>query len=299
LLRFAKVWCEDDESVQNGAVFMSRCQIHLQVPGSVSRRPEGERTRRSGLDSIVERLRAAGCVFAEDEARLLAKTAADLDELAAMVCRRVGGEPLEQVLGWAEFCGLRIRVEPGVFIPRRRSELLVREAAAATASGMVVLDLCCGSGAVGAALADRVPGIEVYATDIDRAAVRCARKNLADGGGRVYQGSLFDPLPAKVRGRVGLVAANPPYVPSAEVAFLPAEARQHEPLTALDGGGDGLDLARRILVEAPAWLAPRGRVVVETSERQAGPLADFATNNGLTARVAHDDTLGATALIAE
>jgi release factor glutamine methyltransferase len=254
---------------------------------------------RPTLCEVVERLRAAGCVFAQDEARLLTKAAAGADALAAMVRRRAGGEPLEQVLGWAEFCGIRILVEPGVFIPRRRSELLVREAAAAAASGMVVVDLCCGSGALGAALADRVRGIEVHATDIDTAAVGCARKNLADAGGRVYHGSLFEPLPTELGGRVDLVVANPPYVPSSEVAFLPAEARQHEPLTALDGGPDGLDLARRILAEVPAWLAPRGRVVVETSERQAGRLADFVTGNGLTARVVHDAEIDATVLIAE
>src|SRR6266702_3493316 len=113
------------------------------------------------LDSaVVTRLRAAGCVFAEDEARLLIAAAATPADLTAMVARRVAGLPLEHVLGWAEFCGLRIAIDPGVFVPRRRTELLVRQAAALTRSQDVVVDLCCGSGAVGAALVAAVGALE-------------------------------------------------------------------------------------------------------------------------------------------
>src|SRR5262245_20885961 len=103
--------------------------------------------------AIVTRLRAAGCVFAEDEARLLIATARTPDDLAAMVDRRVAGLPLEHVLGWAEFCGLRIAVDPGVFVPRRRTEFLVRRAVALSGPRAVVVALCCGSGAVAASLA--------------------------------------------------------------------------------------------------------------------------------------------------
>src|SRR6266699_2552994 len=131
------------------------------------------------LDSgIVTRLRAAGCVFAEDEARLLIAAARTPAELDAMVGQRVAGLPLEQVLGWAKFCGLRITVAPGVFVPRRRTEFLVRRAAALARPGDVIVDLCCGAGAIGAALAAAVDGVAVYAADIDPAAVRCARQNL-------------------------------------------------------------------------------------------------------------------------
>jgi len=255
----------------------------------------------SNVADVVERLRAAGCAFAEDEARLLIAAATDAGELAGMVRRRATGEPLEQVLGWAEFCGLRILVEPGVFVPRRRSELLVRESAAIAASGMVVLDLCCGSGALGAALASTVRGIELHAVDVDPTAVRCAHRNLARfcvAGFGVYEGDLFDPLSPALRGRVGLVVANTPYVPSAEVGFLPAEARLYEPLIALDGGAHGLDVARRIVAEATDWLAPGGLVIIEASERQAGRLADFAADRGLTSRVVHASELDATAVIA-
>ena len=245
---------------------------------------------------IVTRLRAAGCVFAEDEARLLivaARTPAELDALAS---QRVAGLPLEQVLGWAEFCGLRITVTPGVFVPRRRTEFLVRQAVALARRGDVVVDLCCGAGAIGAALAAAVKGAEVYAADIDPAAVRCARQNLpAD---RVYQGDLYAPLPAVLRGRVAILAANVPYVPAGDIGLLPAEARAHEPRAALDGGADGLDVLRRVAIGAAAWLAPGGYLLSETSDRQAALAEAVVTASGLAARVARSPDLDATVIIA-
>ncbi|HUZ39180.1 MAG TPA: putative protein N(5)-glutamine methyltransferase, partial [Streptosporangiaceae bacterium] len=228
---------------------------------------------------IVARLRAAGCVFAEDEARLLVSAAGTPAELDAMVDRRVAGLPIEHVVGWAEFCGLRIAVDPGVFVPRRRTEFLVREAAALTrrapdGPATVVVDLCCGSGAVGVALAAALGRVELHAADLDPAAVRCARRNVGAAGGQVYEGDLFEPLPAALRGRVDVLAANVPYVPAEEVALLPPEARMHEPRVALDGGEDGLDVLRRVAAEAPRWLAPGGCMLTETSERQAALAAE-------------------------
>ncbi len=211
-------------------------------------------------DSVVARLRAAGCVFAEDEARLLMSAARTSAELDAMVGQRAAGLPLEQVLGWAEFCGLRISVAPGVFVPRRRTEFLVRQAVALARPGAVIVDLCCGAGAIGAALAAAVKEAEVHAADIDPAAVRCARQNLP--GGRVYQGDLYAPLPAGLRGRVAILAANVPYVPSEEIGFLPPEARAHETRAALDGGADGLDVLRRV--------AGTRRVPAERDQRAPG-----------------------------
>ena len=247
--------------------------------------------------AIIARLRAAGCVFAEDEARLLTSAARTPAELDAMVGQRAAGLPLEQVLGWAEFCGLRIVVAPGVFVPRRRTEFLVREAVALTRPGAVIVDLCCGAGAIGAALAAAVEGAEVHAADIDPAAIRCARQNLP--GGRVYQGDLYAPLPAGLRGRVAILAANVPYVPSAEIGLLPPEARAHEPRAALDGGADGLDVLRRVVAGAAGWLAPGGHLLSEISERQA-PLAEsVVTGGGLTARVARSPDLDATVIIGQ
>jgi release factor glutamine methyltransferase len=252
--------------------------------------------------AVVSRLRAAGCVFAEDEARILLSTATTPDALAAMVERRAAGLPLEHVVGWAEFCGLRIAVDPGVFVPRRRTELLVREAVAlgrsATAGrAAVVVDLCCGSGAVGVALAAALGRTWLHAADLDPAAVACATRNVAAAGGLVHQGDLFAPLPAQLRGRTDLLAANVPYVPSAAVGLLPSEARDHEALIALDGGRDGLDVMRRVAESAGEWLAPGGSLLVEAGERQAKAAADVLAGGGLRTRIATDDDLGATVVI--
>jgi release factor glutamine methyltransferase len=243
---------------------------------------------------VVARLRAAGCVFAEDEARLLVSAAGTPEELASMVDRRAAGEPLEYVLGWAEFAGLRIAVDPGVFVPRRRTEFLVDRAATLARPGAVVVDLCCGSGAVGAALASRVERIALYSVDLDPAAVRCARRNVP----RVYQGDLYEPLPTDLRGRVGVLVANAPYVPTGAIALMPPEAREYEALIALDGGPDGLDVVRRVIAGARGWLAPDGHLLVETGQRQAPVVVEAATRAGLTARVASAEEIGATVVIA-
>lgn len=245
--------------------------------------------------ALVTRLRSAGCVFAEEEAALLASTARTPAELTALVELRAAGFPIEQVVGWAEFCGLRIAVDLGVFVPRRRTELLAREAIAAASPSAVVVDLCCGSGAVGAAVCAARPYTELFAVDVDPAAVACARRNLP--GARVYAGDLFDPLAGALRGRVDVLIANGPYVPSADVALLPAEARLHEPLVALDGGADGLDVLRRVIAAAPTWLAPRGHVLVESTAEQAPHLVAAVAAAGLTPRVASCDESGATVVV--
>ncbi|MET9680456.1 putative protein N(5)-glutamine methyltransferase [Streptomyces coeruleorubidus] len=251
----------------------------------------------SSHDSVVVALRAAGCVFAEDEAELIRATARTPAETAAMVERRVAGLPLELVVGWAEFRGLRITVDPGVFVPRRRTEFLVEQALARAPGAGVVVDLCCGSGAVGAALAAGLGRVELHAADIDPAAVRCARGNVAAAGGHVHQGDLFDALPGDLRGRVGILAANVPYVPSDEIGLLPLEARAHEPLVALDGGTDGLDVLRRVAAGAPRWLAPGGCVLVETSRDQAPTALDAFERNGLAAHLAVSEELYAHVVI--
>ncbi|MFJ3234922.1 putative protein N(5)-glutamine methyltransferase [Streptomyces sp. NPDC086787] len=247
--------------------------------------------------TVVSALRAAGCVFAEDEAELILATARTPDEATTMVERRVVGLPLEHVLGWAEFHGLRVLVEPGVFVPRRRTEFLVDQALAQAPDASVVVDLCCGSGAVGAALATVLGPVELHAADVDPVAVRCARRNLDTHGGHVHTGDLYDALPGDLRGRVGILAANVPYVPTGEVALLPTEAREHEPLVALDGGTDGLDILRRVTAGAPHWLAPGGCLLSETSERQAPAAAAAFTAAGLATRLAVSEELGTTVVI--
>ncbi|MFF9686142.1 putative protein N(5)-glutamine methyltransferase [Streptomyces sp. NPDC014623] len=246
--------------------------------------------------ALVTTLRAAGCVFAEDEAELLLSAAADPAELAVMLERRTAGFPLEHVIGWAEFCGLRFAVDPGVFVPRRRTELLVRQAASLAPDRAVVVDLCCGTGALGRALTSSLPEAELHAADVDPAAVRCARRNVG-AGGTVYEGDLFAPLPRSLRGKVDVLLANVPYVPTDDVELLPAEARVHEPRVALDGGSDGLDVMRRVVAEANDWLAPGGSMLVETSERQAARAAETVGSGGLVARVVDSEELYATVVI--
>ncbi|HEY0118269.1 MAG TPA: putative protein N(5)-glutamine methyltransferase [Cellulomonas sp.] len=241
--------------------------------------------------ALVAALRAAGCVFAEDEAALLLEAAASDEDLVAMLARRVAGEPLEHVVGWAGFDGLRVAVEPGVFVPRRRSEALVAVAAGLVGPGATVLDLCCGSGALGLAVATRVPGVRLHAADVDPVAVGVARRNLAPVGGVVHEGDLFAALPPALAGTFDLVVANVPYVPHDELALMPREARDFEPAAALDGGGDGLDLLRRVASGVRTWLAPGGSVVTEANPAQAPAALAALVSGGLVARAvaAEDD----------
>ena len=252
------------------------------------------------LAGLVARLRAAGCVFAEDEARVLSESARDPAELDDLTAQRISGLPLEHVVGWAEFDGLRIAVSPPVFVPRQRSLRLVmaavevilgRASDAITAREVVVVDLCCGSGAIGRAVAHRVPvshpasTVDLWAVDVDPTAVACAARNLMPVQGKALPGDLYAGLPQHLRGRVDLVLASPPYVPTEALGLMPPEARLHEPRRALDGGPDGLVVARRMLIEAATWLAPRGRVALEVAEDQLAAATAAARAAGLPAYV--------------
>jgi release factor glutamine methyltransferase len=209
----------------------------------------------------------------------------------------VAGEPLEVVVGWAEFCGLRIRLDRGVFVPRQRTRFLVEQAVSLIGSGAVVVDLCCGSGAIGAVLANRVTGVALYAADIDATAVACARGNLT-GRGQVFRGDLFAALPGYLRGRVDVLVCNAPYVPTAAIALMPPEARLHEPSIALDGGSDGLVVLRRVAADAAAWLARDGHLLVETGEDQVAAALLIFGRQGLSARVVESPELAAHVIVA-
>lgn len=245
-------------------------------------------------DPLVARLRAAGCVFAEDEATLL-RGAASGDALEALVARRVAGEPLEVLLGWAEFAGLRVAVAAGVFVPRWRSELLVDVSLENLRHEAVVVELCCGVGAIAVAVRAARVDAEVWACDIDPDAVAVARRNLPPQ--RVCEGDLYDALPASLRGHVDLLVANAPYVPTDEIAFMPAEAREHEHRVALDGGVDGHAVQARIAARCREWLAPGGRLIIETSERQAPRTASLLEEQGLAVRIVRDEEREGTCVV--
>jgi release factor glutamine methyltransferase len=269
---------------------------------------QNSEVRLGSVAAIVPRLRAAGCVFAEEEARLLMADGASPADVAASVERRVAGYPLEHILGWAEFCGLRIELDAGVFVPRLRTALLVNEATAllsneipgknqADAGPPVVVDLCCGSGAAGVAIASQIPGLELHAADIDPAAVVCARRNVAKVGGAVHKGDLYQALPPALKGKVSIITANAPYVPTAEIATMPREARDYEPMMSLDGGADGLDLHRRVAARAVEWLHTGGFLLIETSVRQAGSTASIMAAAGLAVRTVRSDEFDGTVVI--
>lgn len=246
---------------------------------------------------IANKLRAAGCVFAEDEAKMLISAARTTAELDDMVNKRVAGLPLEHILGWAEFCGLRIAVDAGVFIPRRRTELLVRHAISLARSESVVVDLCCGSGALGAVIAANFEWVELHAVDIDPVAVSCAHKNITSATSHIYEGDLYEPLPSTLRNRVDILIANVPYVPPESIRLLPPEARIYEASVALHGGEDGLDVMRRVAADAALWLVPGGHLFVETSERQVPLAVEIFALSGLTPQVVTDEELEATIVI--
>jgi release factor glutamine methyltransferase len=165
----------------------------------------------------------------------------------------------------------------------------------------VIVDLCCGSGALSAAMKAALPQAEVYASDLSPDAVTCARTNLAALGvpaDHIVEGDLLRPLPAHIRGDVDVLLANVPYVPTAAIATMPPEAREHEPRTALDGGTDGLDVLRRLAADASAWLAPRGELLTECAPTQAEAACAILAAAGLGPTVHRDPERGATVVIA-
>lgn len=253
--------------------------------------------------SVVGQLAAAGCVHAAEEASILNAAAVTAEHIDALVARRAAGVPLEYVVGWSDFRGIRFAVDEGVFVPRARSGFLVEEAASlirclsGSDSRVVVVDLCCGVGAIGAALAAEVPRIDLHAADIDPRAVACAEQNLIACGGVVHQGDLFTALPRRLRRRTDVIVASPPYVPTAEIPLLPAEARVFESGIALDGGDDGLGLVRRIARGARQWLSPRGCLAVEVGEAQVEAAADILEELGYPTRPVSSQEYGSGVVI--
>jgi release factor glutamine methyltransferase len=191
-------------------------------------------------------------------------------DLREAVKRRAAGEPLQYVTGEMPFRHLCVRVRKGVLIPRPETEVLVDVALKGLPEGAVVVDLCTGSGCVALAIAQEVPSARVWASDLSPVAVAVAADNARRLGFAerltVLEGDLFGPLPEELRGTVDLVVANPPYIPTGAMPDLPQEVGGFEPHLALDGGPDGLVVARRIIEGAREWLTTGGRLALELDE---------------------------------
>jgi len=195
------------------------------------------------------------------------------------VARRAEGMPLQYVTGEMPFRHLVISVRPGVFIPRPETEVLVDVVLGhiADLAAPAIIDLCTGSGCVAVAVASEHAGARVWATDRDERAVEAARRNALHAGVservQVVQGNLFDPLPDALVAGVDAIVSNPPYVPSGDIDGLPPEVTGFEPVAALDGGADGLDVFRDILAGSSRWLAPGGLLAVELDARRISDAA--------------------------
>jgi len=223
---------------------------------------------RTVFGDTVAALEAAGCIAAAEEAHEIIDTASDARHLAAMIERRVGGEPLEWIVGQLRFAGHSVLIDGGVYVPRWHTEALVERAAELLPPNGILVDLCTGSGAIAAAVAAARSDVQVVATDCDPAAVACARRNGVDA----LLGDLDDPLPPWLRARVDVLTAVVPYVPTAELRLLPRDVREHEPRSALDGGRDGLDVLRRVVERSVRWLRCGGWLLLELGGDQALPV---------------------------
>jgi release factor glutamine methyltransferase len=216
---------------------------------------------------VIARLRAAGCIAPEEEARELLRTAPDERVLEEWLSRREQGEPLAWITGETEFCGRGLYVAPGVYVPRPHTEELARRAARHLPDSGHAADLCTGAGAIAAHLMHEVPTASVIGVDIDPSAVACAERN----GVHAVVGDLGTPLGPG--GSFDVVTCVPPYVPAVELLLLPADVQRYEPRVALDGGADGLDVARRVVAAAARLLAPGGRLFIELGGDQDKALA--------------------------
>lgn len=243
--------------------------------------------------AVAARLRAAGCVAAEEEAGELVAAAPDAATLQEWVARRERGEPLAWITGSTVFCGNRLHVEPGVFVPRWHTETLAIRAAERLPTGGRACDLCTGCGAVAVRLGE-VAGVRVVAADRDPAAVRCARRNgvvaVIGDAGACFASDSFD-----------VVTAVAPYVPTGELQYLPRDVRAHEPVNALDGGDDGLAIVRTVIADAARILHSGGSVVLELGGHQLAAVTHALLDAGFAGidawADAHGDLRGVSAVL--
>jgi release factor glutamine methyltransferase len=235
-------------------------------------------------EAVIERLIAAGCVAAEEEAAELIDAAADAETLESWIRRREQGEPIAWITGTIEFCGRRLEVDPGVYVPRIQSEELARRAVELLSAVQRrrqgrcgrAADLCTGAGAIASHLIAEVAGASVSGTDIDVRAVVCARRN----GVQVVLGDLGAPLAGN---SFDVVTSVAPYVPTGELKLLPADVLRYEPRIALDGGREGLDVLQRIVSCASRLLRSGGWLLVEVGGDQDELIAPALCEAGFEA----------------
>jgi len=221
---------------------------------------------------------------------------AKVDELLA---RRMTGEPLAYIIGSWEFYGIPINVTREVLIPRTDTEILAGQAIAMAKwlpAGSRVLDLCCGSGCVGLAIAKNIPQVRVVLGDVSAEAMKISRANVVLNKltGRVSC-AVVDAKrspPYSLLGEFDLIVSNPPYIPTGDIAWLDETVRNFEPILALDGGPDGLDFFRVIVAEWKKILKPDGAFLFECGVDQATDVADTFILNNLTKIVKCKDTQG-------
>lgn len=239
------------------------------------------------MSDVAAQLAAAGFIAADEEAALLHERAGgDTELLETLVHRRLDGEPLAWITGHVEFCGARLHIDPGVYVPRPHTEIVAEAAAARLPDTGTAVDLCTGCGTIAAVLTTRHPAARVFATDLDPAAVACARANGVDA----RPGDLAAPLPADLTGHVDVVTAVTPYVPSHELALLQRDTLRFESTLAYAGGADGLDTARRVLSAAAGLLRVGGSIVLELGAGQADLLAgDLARSRYIDCQFLQDD----------
>ncbi len=259
-------------------------------------RPKGSSSPESNANSHVEEptwvvraLAEGGCVAPDAEADALLRASREgVVPIEELIARRLRGEPLAWITGWVRFCGIWIRVDPGVFVPRPHTETLARRAVSLLPTEGIAVDLCTGSGAVAVVLGSGRPRATVVATDVDPAAVACARRN----GVGALVGDLDEPLPPSIRGRVNVMTAVVPYVPTEELHLLPRDVLDNEPRRVLDGGPGGTTVLVQAAEAAARWLRPGGSVLLEIGGNQAGELARTLTDNGLSKIRVHRDDEG-------
>lgn len=219
--------------------------------------------------------------------RELPVTAAARRRFERMVDRRVKGEPVQLIKGFAVFRGMEIGARPGVFVPRDSSEFLAEQAIRRLRRRRrpVLVDVATGGGTIALAAANEVPGVRAFGTDISANAVRVARRNAAALRLRATfgVGDLFGGVPSKLKGRVDVVTLHPPYVPKGELRDLPDEIRRWEPAHTLsDRSVDGLGLIGRTASEAGEWLKPGGWLLIEVSPDRSRAVASVMRKGGFT-----------------